>query len=428
MNPEYVDIFDYVSEDEISGVKEYLENGNEPFAYSGVNAINPLTGNQIPIFVSTAQNKSFYLGNPQAKEEDMIFAANAEFEIIPILNDEGLLINSDFLDNLDLLSARIRIMEAFIDCGIAIKRITYNKKEIILSSYDNFGALFPFLYDKSGMVLNSLKDFLPYNFTDHFRPQLQANVNLLGDPLDGSINNLFVEGMAPFISILYDEFNSDFQMFSDTAKDEFKLWMPIEMLCVNEKSIIEELLMPIIIHNILKKELGYDLSKFVNKVFIIPDVCDNILNDINKSNNNLINIDKLLDKYYADSIRLYYLSENINDKFIFNKYELDDIDKYVKYLLDALLRNNDNDTKNLDYYFAGFQDEATRLLNNYKINEYIDLIKKFSIQYVIKNIPSKDNILTFIRVIFPVMPYLAEEVYEKIFNGKYSIINEGWPL
>ena len=135
---------------------------------------------------------------------------------------------------------------------------------------------------------------------------------------------------------------------------------------------------------------------------------------------------KLFDNYYADSIRYYYLSSNLNDKFIFNKYDLDDYDKFVKYLRQALLRPTLNNTDKLDFYFADFKSKATKLLNEYRFNDYVTLIKNFSMQYVIKDIPSNDNILTFIKVIFPIMPYLAEEVYENKFKSRYSIINEGW--
>lgn len=427
MNPEYINVIDYTDHDEISSVEQYLENGNEPFAYTGVNAINPLTGAMIPLFVSTAENKDFYLGMPGINNEDKLFATNAGFEIINVLSDD-VLINSDFLNGLDVNTAKKTIIDAFIDAGIAAKKVVYGKKEINLSSFDPFGALFPFLYDKEGMVINPLKNFLPYNFNQAFRPQLLPNVDLLGEPLEGTMNNLFSEGMAPFIAILYDEFNSDYQMLSETTKEEYNTWLPLDFIIVDESSLASELLMPIIIHNILKKELGYDLHEFAKKVIIAPKVFDNSLSPISKINNNLVDLNKLMDKCFADSIRLYYLSQDINNKFVFNQYELEDIDKYVKYLRDALLRESDNNTSNLDYYFSDFATKASILISEHRVVDFINLVKEFSIKYIIKDIPSKDNILTFIRIIFSVMPYLAEEVYEKQFKGKYSIINEGWPV
>ena len=427
INPEYIDIMQYIDPDEASGVMEYLESGTEPFSYSGTNAINPLTGSQIPIFVSTAHNTDVYLGMPSINQDDLVFANNAGFEVIDVLDEEGLLINSDFLNGLSKEEARAKIIKSFVECDMATIDKTYDKKEINLSSYDTFGALFPFLYDKGSMKLNSLKDFLPYNFNEQFRPQLNSNVNILGEALEGSINNLFVTGMSPFIAILYDEFNSSYDMLSDISKEEYKAWLPIKRLIVNSDSIIEELLMPIIFYNILKKELGYDLPLFCENVTIMPKIYDNSLNDINRANNNIIDFNKLLDEYFADSIRLFYLSQNQNDKFIFNNYDLSDDDKYVKYLREALLRKTDNDTSRLDFYFSDFDRQATRLIEDNKIQELIQLIKSFSIKYIIKEIPSDDNILLFLRIIFPVMPYLAEEVYEIKFNGRYSIINEGWP-
>ncbi len=427
VNPEYVNIIDYVDSDELGSVNRYLEEGEEPFAYTGIMAINPLTGNQIPIFISTKIDKDFYLGIPKLRDKDYEFAKMAGFEIIDILDEDNLLINSDFLNGSNLSDAKEKIEKAFINAEIGkIKRV-YDKREINLSSYDTFGCLFPFLYDKAGLKLNSLKGFLPYNFSTQFRPILNPDIDLLGEPLDGSINSLFSTGIAPFISIIYDEYNADYDMLSETAKQDYFNWLPIKLYIVNEASIIDELLMPIIFHNILKKELGYNLPPLANKIIVMPSVSDNFLNDINRANNNLIDFNSLLKDYYADSIRYYYISSNLSDKFIFNKYDLEDYDKFVKYLKQALLRPTDNLTNRLDFYFSDFKDKATKLLEEYRLNDYITLIKNFSMQYIIKEIPSEDNILTFLRVIFPIMPYLAEEVYEIRYKGRYSIINEGWP-
>ena len=426
MNPEFVNVFDYIAPDELDGVNDYLENGKEPFAYSGTNLINPLTFEEIPIFISTAHNCGFYIGIPSINNDDKVFAMNAGFSIIDVIDSNGLMINSSFLNGMHLKNAKAIIIDTLLKSNQAALKQVFNKKEINLSSYDTFGALYPFLYDKTGYKLNSLKKFLPYNFSSQFRPILNPNVDLLGEPLEGSINNLFSIGIAPFISILYDEFNADYEMISDQAKQDYKSWLPIDLMIVNENEIVYELLMPIIFHNILKKELGYDLPKLAKKVLILPSVYDNFMNTINRCNNNIIDFNSLLKEYYADSIRLYFISSNIEDKFIYNKYELDDYDKFVKFLKQALARPTDNNTSRLDYYFSDFKAKATKLLDECRFSDYVTLIKNFSMQYVIKEIPSDLNILTFIRTIFPIMPYLAEEIYELKFKGRYSIINEGW--
>ena len=60
------------------------------------------------------------------------------------------------------------------------------------------------------------------------------------------------------------------------------------------------------------------------------------------------------------SKRIFYLSQNPNDKFIFNQYDLEDDDKYVKALEEALLRKTNNDSTRLDFYFSDF----SRMVSN----------------------------------------------------------------
>ncbi len=424
LNPEYIDVINYSAEDEIDAINDYLENGLEPYAYTGINAINPLTGYEIPVFISTIYNEGIYLGIPGLKEEDYSFALKNGFEIIDILDSDLRMINSGILNGLSMEIAKLKLVDEFSKLDIIKKIITYNKKEIILSSNDAFGCLYPFLYDSNTNKLNSLKDFLPFNFTNQFRPLLSPLVNIFGDPLNGSINNLFTEGMAPFLALLYDEFSNFESLFSKIAKEEYNNWIPIDTLIVNEDYIEDELLMPIIFFNIIKKEVGITSSKLFNNLIIVKNNYDSLKQPIKRENNNTINIKALLDDYYSDSLRYYMLSKKINDIFVFDILELNEIDSFIKEIENRLINIEITNDDKLDYYFYNFKAKAKKLIDEYKIDEYISLISDFAKEFILKANPSKDNILTFIKVIFPITPYLSEEIYEIVFKAKYSIINE----
>ena len=178
LNPEYIDITKYITADEYYSVMNYLDNGDEMFVYSGVQAINPLTGNHIPIFISTMYQTDAYLGNPSIDDDDNTLAMNYGLEIIPITSGNSM-INSDFLDGLTIAEARIRIFDAFVEAEIATSSTIYTKSTINLSSLDGFGPLFPFLLDKNSKSLNSLRGYLPYTFSNQFRPVLNSNVDVL---------------------------------------------------------------------------------------------------------------------------------------------------------------------------------------------------------------------------------------------------------
>ena len=202
INPNYMDINPYLSGEEMTTIMKYLDNDKKLFAYTGTNAINILTGEEIPIFVSNLHQCAIYLGIPQIDDEDYQLALNEGLNILEIL-DGNTLINSDFLTGATVDEAKDIISHALIDNGIANKKIRYNHNEIVISQLDPFGALFPFLDDRG--KLYSLKDFLPFNFSIQFRPTLDSKTNVPGHQIEGTMSNLFTVGMAPIISVLYDE-------------------------------------------------------------------------------------------------------------------------------------------------------------------------------------------------------------------------------
>lgn len=425
LNPNLIDIETYVRDEERDDVKEILEMTSNPFADSGLTALNPLTGRQIPIFISTLYNQAIYLVFPGAIEDDRLLQENMELEYIDIISN-GLLINSDFLDGMTLKKAHDEIINVFSDAGIADIEITYENTLINLSSSDGFGPLFPFLYDKDSGTLNSLRGFLPYNFSSQFRPVLSDKTNISGTPLKGSINSLFVDGMAPILSINYDEYSSSDSLFTKSFIEEMKSWVPISTFMVEKTRIVSGLLMPIIIHNILKRETNYTITNLFNKLFIIPETLDYTYTRLAKWNNNTLDVMGILKRYYSDSIRWYFLSNNIEDEFIYNQSDLSSIDLYVKRLEQRLLKVEDVDSLRMDYHFREFVDKCKNYLLKRDITSYINYLKSFTDIYVFKEMFNLSQLKLYLIAIYPLMPFLAEEIYEEKFSKKSSIINEGW--
>ena len=421
LNPEYIDIKNYVSYDEYDGIMEYIENPNNLFAYSGVNALNPLTGYEIPIFISNLYNVGVYLGIPSISDEDMALAVTEGLEYTEIL-EEGILKNSDFLDGMDTVSARKAIFEAFINADIATAERGYLHNEILIHQLDKFGALFPFLEYKNQIA--SLKDYLPFNFSNQFRPILSPDVNIPGNPIDGTMASNISTGFAPLISITYDEMGFVESLLSKNNYYEFADYFPINTLIVDRDNIINELLMPIIIYHCIKKELP-NLQEFAKKIIIVKKTIDVKLNDIKRSNNNLIDFDNILDKHNPDAIRLFALSSKLDENLVFNEYIIDDYDVFLKKIKNRIIKCDYSTEDNI--VFRALAEKADHLLNEAKIYEYVKEIINFT-DYIFNNDFSKEDILIYLKIIHPLFPFLTEELYDELFGGRFSIVSEGYPI
>lgn len=427
LNPEYIDITDYVDINEYHSVFSYLEgtNDNNMFVFSGLFARNPLTGREIPIFISTLFQCDVYLGIPGIDEDDRVLALEEELEIIKLINDNKL-INSDFLDNLNALEARETIINAFTDADIAKVHVLYDREEFVLSSLDNFGPLFPFLEDKDTEEIFSLQGHLPYAFSSKMRPVLADNVDIVGTTMNGTMNNLFTEGMCPIISVLYDDIGSIISIFSNEAYNELIRMNGISYLAIEEKDLYSSVLMPMIFYRIISREANKEFPKLINRLEVFEKTIDIAHNDIKRSNNNLVDFEKLFDRFLSDSIRMLVASSKSNEIFIFDTYQLDDLDKTIRRLYEQLI-DVQEESPNADYPLFNLIKSINSRLEANDVTGYAKCVEEFITKYVFEYGLSAKQTFTFIKLIYPLMPFLAEEVFKTVFNGKYSIMNEDWP-
>lgn len=426
INPDYLDnnydINNLIDINEFNSLANYFEGKINSF-FSGIYAKNPLTMKDIPIFISNIITSNIHLGIPDIDSDDEAISKELGIESIRII-ENGLLINSDLLNGLSLNRAKEKIFDVFFNEGVGDIVYDYGLKKILLSSLDPFGALFPFLIDE-GDKIYSLENFLPYNFSTQFRPILKEGVDIPGRAIDGTINNLFSMGSYPIISILYDEIALNESIFSLNTKEELNKWCPFILNTIKKENIITELFMPLVLYNYLKREFDYDIPPLFKKIIITGKTLDIKQNEISKKNNNFVDFDYLLQEYSPDSIRLYFMSKPLNEDFIFSKDELSDIELLIKSIKTCLLNKSLDLNPTLDFELDILSSNIEGLLDNNNITEYILNIIEFSKKYISSK-ATKRQILKYLSLIYPIMPYLADEIYKTLFNSRYSIINEGW--
>lgn len=427
LNPEYIDITDYVDINEYGSVFSYLEgrNPDSMFAFSGLYARNPLTGKEIPIFISTLYPQAVYSGIPGIDEEDRLLAEEEGLEILEILA-EGRLVHSDFLDDMLVEEARKRIFEVFCDAELAQTEMVYGTTEFLLSSLDNFGPLFPFLEDKDTGEIFSLSGHLPYAFSSKLRPVLPDNVDILGTTMNGTINNLFTEGMCPILAMLYDNIGSVISVFSEEAIKEFEKWRSVEFALIKENELYSSVFFPLIFYTIIQKETGVSLPPLIHKFVIYDKTVDISFKDIQRANNNLIDLDALINQYSADAVRFFSCSQEFSEPFVFNVYQLEDIAVQIK-RLSACFKKFTEENAKVDYALFNLIKDTTEAMDRHNVTGYIQAVASFIKTYVFEYGISQKQGFILLRLLFPVFPFLTEDVYKNQYNGKYSLINEDWP-
>jgi len=135
----------------------------------GVKAINPVNGCEIPIFISDYVLATYGTGAimavPGHDERDWDFAKKFDLPIIEVVKggnvqeaaftdvETGIMVNSGFLDGLEVAEAKEKIIAWLTEKGIGEKKINYKLRDWVFSRQRYWGEPIPIVHcDKCGYV------------------------------------------------------------------------------------------------------------------------------------------------------------------------------------------------------------------------------------------------------------------------------------
>ena len=144
--------------------------------FTGAFAINPFTNKKIQIWIGEYVLKDYGTGAimavPSDDDRDQAFAKKFGLEIIDVvdktkypgasLSDKlGIIINSDFLNGMEVPAAITKACEAIEERGLGSASVNYKLRDANFSRQRYWGEPFPVKYDKDGLVSTLEKSELP---------------------------------------------------------------------------------------------------------------------------------------------------------------------------------------------------------------------------------------------------------------------------
>ena len=156
-------------------------------AFTGSYAINPFTKERIPIWIAEYVLKDYGTGAimavPSDDERDQVFATKYGIDIIDVvdktnypgsgLHDKtGILINSDFLNGMEVPNAIVEITKRIEALRIGTKKVNFKLRDANFSRQRYWGEPFPVYYTKEGVTKTEELADLPLNLPnlDDFKP------------------------------------------------------------------------------------------------------------------------------------------------------------------------------------------------------------------------------------------------------------------
>ncbi|MCL2561615.1 MAG: leucine--tRNA ligase [Rikenellaceae bacterium] len=201
--PEHEAVMALATPDRLRAVEEYIAQAKKRSerermadartvsgVFTGAYALNPFNGARIPIWISDYVLAGYGTGAimavPAHDSRDWAFARHFDLPIVPVVEGadvsqashdakEGRMINSDFIDGLDVKDAICVMLDAVEERGIGRRRVNYRLRDAIFSRQRYWGEPFP-IYYKDGIAMPLRDDQLPLTLPriDDFRPTEQG--------------------------------------------------------------------------------------------------------------------------------------------------------------------------------------------------------------------------------------------------------------
>lgn len=176
------DVEAYVEATKRRTERERIADRRVSGVFSGSYAINPITGDEIPVWISDYVLAGYGTGAimavPAHDSRDFAFARHFDLPIVQVVvpegeetsdpaewseskdSKQGTLVNSSLIDGLDVLSAQAKISEEITRRGIGRLKVNYRLRDAIFSRQRYWGEPFP-IYYKDGVAYPLQDEDLP---------------------------------------------------------------------------------------------------------------------------------------------------------------------------------------------------------------------------------------------------------------------------
>ncbi len=427
----------------------------------GLSAINPVNGKEVPIWVSDYVLMSYGTGAimavPAHDSRDWEFAKKFGLPIIQVVakNGEevdvneaaftdvatGVLVNSDFLNGLEVRDAKNEMIKWLEEKGIGHAKVNYKLRDWVFSRQRYWGEPIPIVHcDKCGYVpideselpllLPEVESYMP---TDNGESPLAAMddwVNTTcpccGGPAKRETDTMPQWAGSSWYFLRYTDPKNKEALASPEA---LKYWMPVDWYNGGMEHTTLHLLYSRFWHKFLYDEGVVPCPEPYMKRTSHGMILGENGEKMSKSRGNVVNPDDIVRDYGADTLRTYEMFIGAFDlaaswsekgvkgcrKFLERVWRLQDI------VTDEESYSKDLETK-MHQTIKKVSDDFENLKYNTAIAAMMSLLNEFSG----KGSVTKGEMQTLLTLLNPVAPHITEEIWESLgYEGR--IYQQSWP-
>lgn len=474
LSPEHKLIDKITSDEESEAVKAYQEKAahkselertdlakEKTGVFTGAYAINPLSGEKLPIWIADYVLASYGTGAimavPAHDERDYEFAKQFDLKILPVLKGgnieegaftgEGVHINSGELDGLGLEDGIKKAIELLEEKNAGEAKITYRLRDWLFSRQRYWGEPIPVIHWEDGTMTTVPEEELPLELPvmTEIKPSgtgespLANNTEWINVVREDGVKGRRETNTMPqwagsswYFLRFIDPHNTE--QLADAEK--LKHWLPVDLYIGGAEHAVLHLLYARFWHKFL-----YDLGvvptkepfqKLYNQGMILGEGNEKM----SKSKGNVVNPDDIIYSHGADTLRLYEMFMGPLDASIaWSENGLDGARRFLDRVWRLIVNEEtgepaakivDKETPDLDKVYNETVKKVTEDFASLLFNTGISQLMVFVNEAYKAEEVSKSYIENFVKLLSPVAPHIAEELWS-ILGNEETVAYAEWP-
>ena len=427
----------------------------------GLTAINPVNGKEIPIYVSDYVLMSYGTGAimavPAHDDRDWEFAKKFGLPLIQVVAKDGeevdineaaftdvatgVLINSDFLNGLEVKDAKEKMIKFLEEKGIGQEKTNHKLRDWVFSRQRYWGEPIPIVHcDKCGYVPideSQLPLLLPevdsYMPTDNGESPLAAMTDWVnttcpccGGPAKRETDTMPQWAGSSWYFLRYtDPHNTE----ALASKEALKYWLPVDWYNGGMEHTTLHLLYSRFWHKFLYDQGVVPTPEPYQKRTSHGMILGENGEKMSKSRGNVVNPDDIVDVYGADTLRTYEMFIGAFD--LAASWSEDGV-KGCRRFLDRVWKLQDSVTdekgysKDMETKMHQVIKKVSNDFENLKYNTAIAAMMALLNDFYKKGSVTADEFKTLLILLNPVAPHITEELWSVKNYGGY-VYQQTWP-
>lgn len=467
MSPEHPFVSEITTPEQKGAVEEYqrvcstksdLErtdlNKDKSGIFTGAYAINPVNGNEIPIWISDYVLASYGTGAimavPAHDTRDYEFAKKFGLEIIPVLEGgnieeeaytgDGVHINSEWIDGLNKEDAIEKMAEWLTENNLGGKKVQYKLRDWLFSRQRYWGEPIPIIHMEDGTMRTVDESDLPLELpvTENYKPSGDGESPLshcedwLNIEIDGIKGKRETNTMPQWAGSCWyymrylDPHNNE--VLADKALLDH--WLPVDLYVGGAEHAVLHLLYARFWHMVLF-DCGVVSSKEpFKKLFHQGMILGSDGSKMSKSRGNVVNPDELILSHGADALRLYEMFMGpLEASLPWSDEGMDGAKRWLDRVFRMITNEEmvtDEETPELDYSYNFTVKKVTSDIETLNFNTGISQMMIFVNDVYKLGKINRDMAVSFVRMLSCFTPHLGEELHNYL-TGEDSLAYSEWP-